>query len=160
MITQKELKKILDYNLETGVFVWKEKISDKIIIGKIAGTNSHGYVAIAINKKKYRAHRLAWLYVYGYFPEQIDHINQIKNDNKISNLRIATNSQNQANTKIRKNNKTGYKGVSIHKKSNKFVAFIRLNGKTKNLGYFNTAIEASNTYKNLANQYFGEFKYV
>ena len=80
MITQSELKNILHYNQDTGVFTW---IKNSIVAGTV---EKKGYIAIKINRKSYKAHRLAWLYIYGNFPkEQIDHLNGIKNDNCINN---------------------------------------------------------------------------
>jgi len=99
MITQDKLKEILDYNQHTGLFTWKKikKYSNRSV-GDIAGSLSLGYVVIGIDKKIYKAHRLAWLYVYGEFPkEQLDHINGNKEDNRICNLREANQSQNNFN---------------------------------------------------------------
>jgi len=109
MITQQELKELLHYNPETGIFTRKTKVNRNKVIGSIAGTTDfHGYVAIAIDGKKYKAHRLAWLYMYGKFPDNcIDHINNITTDNRIVNLRDATLSQNQCNKKINVNNSSG-----------------------------------------------------
>jgi hypothetical protein len=98
MLNQKTLKKYLNYDPETGVF--KRKInSGKAKIGDVAGgINGSGYICIRINSVKYRAHRLAWLYVHGKFPDnQIDHINRVKNDNRIDNLRDVTQSVNARN---------------------------------------------------------------
>jgi hypothetical protein len=137
-ITQEKLKNILDYNPETGLFTWKEKIAKKIIVGETAGSlNKHGYVCIKIQKFRYSAHRLAWLYVYGSFPSgEIDHINRIKTDNKISNLRDATPSQNCRNRGLSKRNNSGYVGISWNKKSKKWQARIFLNKKSKSLGVY------------------------
>jgi hypothetical protein len=138
MITQNYLKSILDYNPETGIFVWKVKFSKKINIGDVAGTkDSKGYIAIKVNKKTYASHRIAWLYIYGYIPEkQIDHINGNRVDNRICNLREATNQENQFNRQIQKNNTSGVKGVCWSNQQNKWVARIRANGKRITLGLF------------------------
>jgi len=99
MLTQAELHQYLNYDPQTGIFTWKVKLSDKINIGQKTGCkNNRGYLLIKINKKLYRAHRLAWLYVYGYFPKfTIDHINRIKTDNRIENLRDVTIQENLKN---------------------------------------------------------------
>jgi hypothetical protein len=117
MLNQKTLKKYLNYDPETGVF--KRKInSGKAKIGDVAGgINGSGYICIRINSVKYRAHRLAWLYVHGKFPDnQIDHINRIKTDNRIENLRDVTQSVNGRNKNLPSNNTSGHIGVKWNKK--------------------------------------------
>ena len=90
MITQEELKELLDYNPETGLFTWN--VYNNIKNKTTAGTFNDGYIQIKIKQKIYQAHRLAWLYVYGEWPKgQIDHINGIRDDNRIENLRDVTN---------------------------------------------------------------------
>lgn len=125
MITSKYLRQILEYDPETGVFRWKEKTSkhSNVEIGSIAGfRTATDYIFISILNKEYAAHRLAWLYVHDEWPSEfIDHINGVKYDNKISNLREASHSENQWNHKIRKDNRSGFKGVSYNKKSKSII---------------------------------------
>jgi len=136
MITQEELKELLNYNPETGIFTYKKKKA-KCTPGKIAGTyHVNGYTHIQLNRKIYKAHRLAWLYVYGYFPQFIDHINCDRGDNRLCNLREATLTQNNQNTKISKNNTSGVKGVAWHKGAKKWCATMDANGKRMYLGLF------------------------
>lgn len=136
MITQEYLKSILDYNKNTGVFIWKIS-KQRLRAGSVAGwVNPKGYSSIQINGKKYQAHRLAWLYVYGSLPICIDHIDGFPNNNKINNLREATSQQNSFNRKISKSNTSGIKGLTWHKKLNKWQAVIGLNGVNKYLGCF------------------------
>lgn len=157
MIKQEELKVKLDYNQDTGIFIWKVKSTYKKI-GSIAGyKNPTGYVMIKINKKLYPAHRLAWLYVYGYIPQLIDHINCIKHDNRISNLREATLSQNQYNRGISKNNTSGIKGVTWNCHAKKWMAITTINGKNKNLGYFDDIALAEKTVIKARLKHHGEF---
>ena len=87
MITQSKLKELVNYDQDTGIFTWKKRTSNRIKIGDIIG-NLHncGYIEMGVNGKRYLAHRLAWLYVYGYMPKLIDHINTNKQDNRICNL--------------------------------------------------------------------------
>lgn len=137
-LTQSQLKELLHYDPDTGIFINKVTRNSGALIGDQAGTNhSQGYRMIVINRKSYLAHRLAWLYTYGSWPKyQLDHINQIKNDNRISNLREVNNSQNSQNTGLSPNNSSGHKGISWHKQSCKWHAYIMLNYKLIHLGFF------------------------
>lgn len=159
MLTQADLHAQLHYNLETGVFTRLISKSIRVKVGDVAGTlNNHGYIAICINSKIYAAHRLAWLYVYGEWPkDQIDHINNIQTDNRIINLREANNSQNRHNTRLPKNNTTGYKGVTYHKRQKKFTSHAMVNRKTYHLGYFDSAELASEAYQEFIKNNHGEF---
>ena len=137
-ITQKELKELLHYGPETGIFVWKVSPTRSVHVGDVAGTIHHlGYREIKIGGRLYRAHRLAWLYVYGKFPDdQIDHINQDPGDNRITNLRDATASKNQRNARMNKANTSGVMGVCWSKSRKKWYAQITVDGKQKYLGSY------------------------
>jgi hypothetical protein len=156
-LTQERLHELLDYNPKTGVFRWKVNRRFTATTGSIAGvTDSHGHRQITIDWKKYLAHRLIWLCVYGSWPiEQIDHINGIRDDNRLSNLRECTRSQNHANR--RKFRCNGLKGASFHKCSGRWAAQIGKNGKVIHLGLFNSELEAHNAYMAAAKQLHGEF---
>lgn len=147
MLTQDELKKVLNYDPETGIFTWKAG-GRRHKGGSIAGRIDRGYVVIDLNYKAHRAHRLAWLYVHGKWPDEvIDHINGVRNDNRIANLRDVTNAVNcQGFRSISPRNKTGYTGVSWNERLQGFTAARMVNGKSKFLGVFNTAEEAANAY--------------
>lgn len=145
MLTQKRLKELLHYDSETGVFIWKVNKANNAQINNAAGySNSNGYRDIRIDWKLYRAHRLAWLYMEGYFPAgcEIDHIDQNPANNAWSNLRLASHQCNIRNCKIRKDNKTGVKGVYLKKENNKWWADIRITGKTIYLGIYKDFDEA------------------
>ena len=157
LLTQAELKTRLHYDPETGIFTWlplpvvhyAHKSWNTRFAGKQAGfIKKLGYIDIALNHKEYKAHRLAWLYVYGYFPpDDIDHINRNKTDNQITNLREATRSQNQQNIVIgRMDSKSGFRGVYFHTYNNKYVAKISINKKTLWLGYYDTLETACQAY--------------
>jgi len=143
-ITQEILKSLLDYNPDTRVFIWRVKPRYKIEIGSIAGgVTDEGYRRIRIRGKFYKEHRLAWLYVFGKFPDNmIDHINRNRADNRICNLRDVSGSVNQHNCKTRTDNTSGVKGVYWHKATQKWCAYIILNNKQKHIGLFITMEEA------------------
>lgn len=145
MITQEKLKQLLTYDRNTGIFLWKVKRNNNHDITKPAGVEFDGYVRIQIDGKKYRAHRLAWLYEYGYMPEQlIDHKSGITTDNSINNLRKASSVENQYNARLRKDSKSGVKGVVFHKHTKKWQASCRVDGKSNYLGVYDTIGEAEN----------------
>jgi len=148
-LTQEYLHSILNYDAKTGIFTRKVKTANCVKIGEVAGSiNSNGYILIRLLSKKYSAHRLAWLYIYGLIPKEIDHINCIKNDNRIDNLRPATRGENLQNKlKALSNNKSSNMlGVSFNKNLNKFCARIQVNRKLIHIGYFYTAQEAHEAY--------------
>lgn len=160
MITQAELKSLLSYDPETGIFRWRVTPARNVCVGDVAGKvyKKTRYCQITINEKRYYAHRLAWLYIYGEFPdEHIDHINGGKTDNRINNLRPATRSQNLKNQEKHSNNTSGYKGVCWDKSKQKWKAYGRLNGKSFHLGYFDTREEAWATYQMFGQKQHGQF---
>ena len=157
IITQAELKEQLHYNPDTGIFTRLIFRCNRHRAGtKVGSFSNKGYLRIELNNKGYQAHRLAWLYMTGEMPElHVDHINQVKDDNRWCNLRLATNSQNKMNSKIRPDNSTGFKGV--YKAGSKFMAQARVNGVLHHLGTFNTSEIASMAYKKFAEKIHGEF---
>jgi hypothetical protein len=144
-LEQDLLKELLNYDPETGIFTWAVD-RQRYKAGTIAGSiNSCGYVHIGINGKTYKAHRLAWVYVYGSISKelQIDHINRNRVDNRISNLRLATSVEQGQNITHSIRNTSGYPGISWQKSHNKWRARIMLNRKSISIGYFDTP-EAAN----------------
>jgi len=147
-----ELRKIvmerLSYDSRTGIFKWKSRAASHVLKGSKAGSvdKRSGYVRIKLLGRKYRAHRLAWLIVYGSFPpEQIDHINGVRHDNRIINLRAVTNAENSRNKSLCISNKSGHIGIHYNKRMNKWTAAIGTNYKQVHLGSFENkedAIEA------------------
>lgn len=148
LIPHKLLLEVLDYNKDTGIFTWKLPVSKKSKPGKQAGSVNKvlGYVVMTVCGYKTYGHRLAWYYVYGEMPDgDIDHINGVKDDNRISNLRKATRSQNMFNLhKPNKNNKLGVLGV--HYNGSSYIAKINRDGKTSHIGSFQTQEEAHEAY--------------
>lgn len=164
MIDQERIKKLLSYSDETGVFIWnyrdKDEIPDpkarnlwnKSHAGKEAGTvavasgSGKKYRLIAIDNKKYRAHRLAWVYMNGDATfGQVDHIDGDGVNNSYENLRVVTNLENHRNCKKQSNNTSGFTGVVYDKRRGLWMARIKIKGTQKHLGYFvniEDAIEA------------------
>lgn len=137
-LTVDRLKEMLDYDPSNGVFTWIKAARGLVRRGDCAGSlGENGYVRITLDNKRYRAHRLAWFYVHGMWPSQeIDHINRIKHDNRIANLREATRAENNQNRPIPRSNKSGYRGVSKRKGSELWVAMIDANKRRFFLGEF------------------------
>lgn len=137
-LTAEKLRGLLHYDQETGIFTRKVRTSNRVKVGDTTGSlDGNGYLLISILSRKHQAHRLAWLYVYGNWPEdQIDHINRIRADNRICNLRGVTHKQNGQNASKRSDNKSGHTGVSWYKCVSKWRAHIRHNQKDIHLGYF------------------------
>ena len=140
MLTCERLLEVLFYNKLTGIFRWRISPSNNVTAGDIAGyKNKKGYIIIKIDNKNYQAHRLAWLYEKGYFPEYgLDHKDRIPWHNWILNLREVSQSCNMRNTGNRKDNISGVKGVSWNKQKNKWWARIRVGGIDKFLGSYNS----------------------
>lgn len=137
----------LDYNQETGDFFWKTALSNSSVAGNLAGTKgSKGYVSIGIDGQAYRAHRLAWLYVYGEDPgdSEIDHKDLRKDNNAISNLRLVTRKQNNENIATPRNNTSGCRGVSFQKNEKRWTAYIYHNKSRIHIGCFDDLQSAIN----------------
>lgn len=167
-ITQERLKEVLHYDPETGDFTWKTRkglrphdiVWNKRFAGKRAGSvnKPSGYVYICVDKTVCTAHRLAWLYMHGEFPRLfIDHADMNRANNIASNLRLATQSQNMANTLVRKDNSTGFKGVVLHRNRLHQKRPWQARMKKKSLGYYETSEEASRAYAAALKSKFGEF---
>jgi len=156
-ITCGEVHRLFDYDPATGIIINRTTRAYNALKGEVAGylNNTDGYIYIKVNEKAYKAHRLAWFYVYGYFPENgLDHINRIKTDNRIVNLREATKSCNAKNCKININNTSGITGVSWHKRDKKWQVRIHdQNHKLLHIGYFDLLLEAAKA------RYTAEIKY-
>lgn len=139
-ITHERLLSLLAYECETGVFVWKVSRGNGLKVGDAAGRIGQGYRLVRVDGRGYLAHRLAWFYVHGAWPDgEIDHINGDKLDNRIANLRDIQHRGNAENKrKARADNQTGFLGVHIKPANTKrpFVASIRVDGVLKHIGAF------------------------
>lgn len=143
-LTQKRLKELLRYSKETGHFTWNVSKGSRAKAGMVAGTvQGAGYITIQIDKKIYLAHRLAWLYVEGYFPETlIDHKNRNKSDNRFCNLRVASKQCNARNSNTRRDNKSVVTGVCYDKSRGKWLVQMMVNGEKLNLGRYEDMLDA------------------
>ena len=130
--------------------------------GRPAGArHSKGYWVIVLFRHHYKAHRIAWAWITGEWPDgYIDHVNRAKSDNRWCNLRPATSSQNMANRGLSKANSTGVKGVTFHKATGKWLAQIRVNNVQTHLGVFDEVADAATAYQKAAKHHFGEYAYV
>lgn len=146
-ISHQEVICALDYSPETGVFTWK-KHRQKCYVGKTTGEfNSNGYFVVRYRGVRYLAHRLAWFYVHGEWPEKhLDHINGDCTDNRIGNLRPCAINENAQNRRQQSNNTSGYIGVSWHKVRKMWRASINYKGKHIHLGNFETKELAHDAY--------------
>ncbi len=154
----KYIRKYLRLHKASGKIFWKISPSPNVRLGKEAGYISHsGYRKISIKNKNVYTHRIVWFLTKGFWPTfGLDHINGDTSDNRISNLREATQDKNLANSKLRKDNTSGHKGVWWHKQARKWAGCIG-NGKGKHRGSFNTREEALAVYAEAAKAKYGEF---
>jgi hypothetical protein len=157
-IDAEKIKEYLDIDINTGSAIWKKTKFH----GKKAGTiNSKGYVVIQVDNVQYTLHRLVWAIANNSNPlTHIDHINGIRDDNRIENLRLANPSMNQANGRLKTNNTSGFRGVYWESVINKYTARIKKDGVSHWLGAFDSKIEAHEAYMKAARQLFGEFAYL
>ena len=157
-LTAERLRELLDYNPETGIFTWKKK-NRKRDVGDIAGSRAgEDYYQISIDYGTYRRGRLAWFYVYGEWPPiEIDHINGIRDDDRIANLRLSSAMENKWNQGKHRNNTSGYKGVIFDPRMGMWRAQIRFNRKRYYLGWFDSPEKAYAAYCEAAIRLHGEF---
>jgi len=157
-LTLDRLRSLLAYDAITGQWTWRVSRGGKLTGSRAGYLNPDGYWRIEVDGRVYLAHRLAVFYMTGEWPiGDVDHENTNKSDISWKNLRPATKSQNMANARLRKHNKSGRKGVSWHKEKRKWVAQLRHDGKLRFLGYFDDVNEAGDAYDIAAKKTFGEF---
>ena len=167
------IHQLLRYNAETGGLIWLPRSEELILdnnkraiwnskfAGKIAGyvrpsMKGAGYLHIGVQRSIFKAHRLVWLHVCGEpVPDMIDHKDHDQLNNRIENLRASTMSQNRANSLVRKDSKTGFKGIHLSRQ-NRFMVLVG-SGKRRYLGTFETIEEATKAYKEAAAEIYGEF---
>ena len=154
-VSKEQLKELLIYAPDTGIFTWKVS-RGTAREGNIAGyKTNNGYIAIKISGIFYKAHRLAWLYIHGKFPDyEVDHLDGVKDNNRILNLRSVTHSVNGKNQRKPVNNTSGIIGVVWYKTSNKWRAQIKVEGKQIHIGYFSDIADAAKARKKTEEKYF------
>lgn len=164
-ITLDVMRSVLSYDPATGIFTWKEKPHKGAFAGDIAGgLHGSGYRVIGIAGHVFSAHRMAWLFVHGRWPNgMLDHRDLNRDNNAISNLREATDILNQANTKLSPRNTSGYRGIIRRKprrlgaKEKPWAALITIRGKKRYIGVFDTPEEASAAFEKAAFAEWGDF---
>lgn len=158
MLTQEKLKEFLDYDPETGIFTYIKTVNSRALEGQTAGrVQSSGHLRIQINKKDYQLHHLAFLYMLGYLPKEVDHINHVADDNSWKNLRECNRTQNSYNSSIRSDNTSGIKGVSWHKKLQRWRVRLWVNGRETSFGTFANLEDAAFAADEARRKYHGEF---
>jgi DUF971 family protein len=169
------LNECLSYDPDSGVLQWKFRPShhfkeDRMFKSQnsrhaysaISTKNHYGYFVLSINGTKYFAHRIIYKMMSGKEPSNfIDHIDNVKSNNKWDNLRVATHSQNEQNRPVDKDNVSGYKGVTFHKKKKckRYSARIAIDGTSHYLGIYTTPEEAHEAYKYASLKYHGDYSY-
>lgn len=159
MINQSRRKELLHYCPKTGTWIWIKANSRRVATGSKAGSfDRRGYLTIRIDGKLYKSGRLAFLYMTGKIPNTVDHIDRNKSNDRWSNLRSSTLSQNKYNTGLTKTNTSGVRGVYWHKNIGRWIARIRVEGKSYHLGTFKTIEDAAIVRKEAAIKYHKEFQ--
>ena len=143
-----EVARLFTYDLEAGVLYWRIRdrntIRHKYVAGSSKGTKD-GYRRVGIRGKNYQEHRIIMVLCFGHIPEnaEIDHINHVRDDNILANLRFVTRSENRKNQSVSSKSTTGVTGVYFSKSRNKFIAQIKVNRQVHYLGCYNTLEEAA-----------------
>jgi len=165
-MTHDDMKQLLNYNPVTGQLTWNSRPRHLFKYerdykawhtrhsGKTTGCkNKAGYLVVGIDGKILLAHRIIWFLVHGEWPEQIDHINGIRHDNRLANLRNVTQTGNSMNSGLSSRNKSGVIGVHWYARKGKYIACIKYNGKSVHLGSFDTLADAAEARKQAEIEY-------
>lgn len=156
-ISHDELKRLLHYDPETGIWTWLSGRNKGNVAGVTAASKG-GYVFVTINKVAYRAHRLAWFYIKGKWPTNLlDHKDRNRTNNRFVNIREATKSQNCANAKLWKTSTSGFRGVYWEPKKKKWRVIIRQGGRRHYFGYYKCKLAAHFVHLVEFRKIFGEF---
>lgn len=152
MTLEDAIKESIRYDLETGLLWWKFRKGGRRFNKPVGSTgNSNGYVQVCFRfegkDRIFQGHRIAWLIHFGHWPDlKLDHIDRCRTNNRVDNLREVSDLENSWNQSLSKSNKSGYKGVCLHKRLGKYSSNVRHEGRSKHLGYYNTPEEAAEVY--------------
>ena len=153
MLTQERLKELFEYDPDTGLLIRNISVNRAKAGDIVTCLDHHGYIQLNIDGRVVKGHRIIWLYVYGVWPNSIDHINGIRNDNRLCNLRSVSHEANMQNVKkAKRNNKTGFLGVNLHHSGN-YEASLSVGGKKKHIGNFKTPELAHAAYLSAKRKY-------
>lgn len=154
-LTQQILLETFEY--KDGILYWKNPTSRSVKVGDEVGCNNNGYKLTSVNGKYIQNHRAIFLMHHGYLPDYVDHIDGNKSNNKIENLRAVTKAQNAWNSKLHSTNKSGIRGVSWNKQTNKWRVAINVDGKAIHLGRFSDIKDAQKVIESARIQYHGQY---
>lgn len=158
MLTQEKLKESLEYNLDTGLFKRVKRASNRSPVGWFEGANNgDGYKRIRVGDKSYLAHRLAFLSEFGFMPRMVDHIDGVRANNRIANLRECSRSQNSMNSKLSTANSSGFKNVYWHKRDKRWAVTVNVGGRQSSFGYYDDLELACLVAEEVRDKYYGEF---
>jgi len=152
-LTQERVKEIFDYNPISGDLIRTKLIGSKSKLGPIRTLVLGRYYQVGIDAKKYYVHRIIWLWIFGYLPDEIDHLNHRGTDNRIVNLRDANHRENVTNQAMSKSNKSGVTGVHYRKDREMWEAYIKFKYVKKNLGLFKCKQDAITARKTAEKKY-------
>lgn len=156
MLTQKKIRELFNYS--NGNLYFKTRVANRVSVGdKVGWIDKRGYVKTEVNYKAYFVHRLIYAYHYGLIKNQIDHINGVKHDNRIENLRDCTPSQNVRNQSINSSNTSGVKGVHYRPHLGKYQARLTIDGKRVSLGHFKNIKDAEECVRRERKAQHGEY---
>lgn len=151
------MKERTEYNPETGLFLWKINKGDVLLYKEAGCLLNSGYVQIMINGQRYMAHKLAFLYMTGMWPEVVDHIDGWKRNNRWMNLRACTHQQNQLNRRVNSNSRTRVKNVEVDPRNGKFRVVVNVNGSRKFIGSYDSLEMAELVAIEARNKFHGEY---
>jgi hypothetical protein len=147
-LTQDQVQALFVYDAETGKLFWRQPRYAKQQYEEAGWNHNKGYRQVCINEQTYLVHRIIWLMFFGTHPEEIDHIDGDKQNNRLTNLRATTKSRNQHNSGPRKDSRTGIRGVGFNARLGKWHARIQVNKMRHHLGFFDTLEQAQDAREN------------
>lgn len=158
-ISVERLREVLSYDPQGGKFYWRVDRPNGVTAGSeaLGYIDNKGYRRVKIDGVSCKLHRVAWALSHDNWPNQIDHVNGKKDDNRLENLRLADGTQNNANKRKLSNNSSGYKGVSFYKRHKLWMAYISINRHRIHLGYFDNPEAAHSAYCAAALKHFGDY---